>query len=94
MSSERRLHPLTILFEIGESLRQFAIPIILLLFAGSRRSGGADVGPALAVALFGAFAAIGRYLAFRYRYDPSELVVRSGIFVKEAPAIARRTSSV
>jgi putative membrane protein len=82
MSSELRLHPLTILFEIGASLRQFAIPIVVLLFVGRTRSGEMNLVPALAVIVLGTLGALARYFAFRYRYGATELVVRSGFLVK------------
>src|SRR5262249_37711495 len=68
------LHPLTLAFVLFN--RRLLVPVAILLFA-SRRAAGPD---RWIVALFvpGAVAAVWRYATFRYRYDPTELVVRSG----------------
>src|SRR3546814_18930522 len=39
-SDERRLHPLSWLFVLLAQLRQFALPLIVLVFAGGRGAGG------------------------------------------------------
>ena len=36
MPSERRLHPWTLLFNLAGQARQFAVPLLLALFVGSR----------------------------------------------------------
>jgi putative membrane protein len=75
---ERRLHPLSWLFVLLASLREFALPLIALLFFG--RSGGETwewfglVGVAALTGL-----AIVRYFTYRFRIDAGELVIRSGV---------------
>lgn len=89
--SERRLHPVSILFALGQSLRAFAVPL-LLLFVGSQSTGR---GPFRGVPGSGNWdswalwllvpimaAAVVRYLTFRMRYEGTELVIRSGLFFK------------
>ena len=82
MSSERRLHPLSLLFELGGSLRQLAVPLIALLFVARSRSGEANLIAAAGIVVISTGLALARYLAYRYRYDPSELVIRSGVLVR------------
>lgn len=75
---ERRLHPFSWLFVLLEQLRQFALPLIALLFFG--RGGGNTwewfglVGVGVLTAL-----AVIRYFTYRFRIDADELVIRSGI---------------
>ena len=80
--SERRLHPLTLLFDIGGDLRQIAIPLVIVVFVSQSRSGGTQLVAPLIVLLITAVIAVARYLSYSYRYDASELVIRSGIFVR------------
>jgi putative membrane protein len=80
-SSEHRLHPLSILFQLIGQLRALLVPAILVIFGA--RSTGMDWeiwGPVLLVPYTGA--AFLRYLTLRYRYDPTEFVIRSGLFVR------------
>jgi putative membrane protein len=81
MSSERRLHPLSLLFTLGSQLRQMVVPLVLAFFADQAR----DEGPLLTLVLLvpSIIVAIGQYVVFRYRYDEKELVVHSGIFVRK-----------
>jgi putative membrane protein len=89
-SSEQRLHPASILFDTARYARVFLWPALLAFFSGGRRP-GPDLGrfdygdvdvwlwilvlPSLALSL-------ARYLSFRLRYDPNELVIRSGILFR------------
>src|SRR5687768_5494959 len=76
--SERRLHPLTLLFDIGGDLRQVAIPLVIVFFVSQSRSGGTQLVAPLIVLLITAAIAVARYVSYSYRYDASELVIRSG----------------
>lgn len=92
MPSEQRLHPATLLFDIAKHLRNFALPALLVFFGASSSSGGAGGSygrlpagwevwllvpfvPAVAISVV-------RYLTFRLRYDPHELVIRSGFLFR------------
>lgn len=76
---ERRLHPLSWLFVLLEQLRQFALPLIALLFFGGRGSGQAwEWFGLIGVALLTG-AAVVRYFTYRFRIEQGELVIRSGI---------------
>jgi putative membrane protein len=75
---ERRLHPLSWLFVLLQQLREFALPLIALLFFG--RGGNewwewAGLGAAALLTL----AAVARYYSYRFRIAGDELVIRSGI---------------
>jgi putative membrane protein len=92
MPSEQRLHPASILFAFGGSLKQFALPGLVVLLTAGRSSGGPDgrIGymPAnwelwmMLLLIPSALVAIARYLSFRLRYEGTELVIRSGIIFR------------
>ncbi|MGH7465247.1 MAG: PH domain-containing protein, partial [Longimicrobiales bacterium] len=88
-SSERRLHPATILFETGRLLPRLALPMVALLFATWERRGGALsvliwIGAIIALVIV---TSILRYLRFSYRYDERELVIRSGMITRNERSI-------
>ena len=74
--SERRLHPFSFLFAIADTARQILFPAIFALFATRVR----DTWELGAVVILIPLAAIafGRALSFRYRFDTTELIIRSG----------------
>lgn len=80
MASERRLHPLSFVFAVQDSVKQFLFPAALALFA-VRSLESWEVLTALLI-LPVAVAAFGRTLSVRYRFDDMELVIRSGFFFK------------
>jgi putative membrane protein len=71
-----RLHPLSLLFSVGALARNLLLPGIIVLAVASRGRYEAYFMilflPAVARALF-------KYLTFRYRFDPDELVIREGL---------------
>lgn len=81
MPFEGRLHPLSFLFDVGGQLKQLIVPgIVLLVGAGSA---GFDWQAWLLVLVVPSAAiAIVRCLTFRYRFDESELVIRSGLIFR------------
>lgn len=81
-SEARRLHPLTLLFDIGADLRRAFIPLIaVVFFSRSRPDEWGLVTPLLLVAIT-TLVALVRYFTFTYRYEPNDLVIRSGVFVR------------
>lgn len=91
MPSEQRLHPATLLFDIVRHLRTFAFPALLVFFGTSQSGGPGGMFKGipsgwevwLVVLLVPALAASAiRYLTFRLRYEPHELVIRSGLLFR------------
>lgn len=82
---EQRLHPLSWLFELFNVLRQFIVPIIILLFTGQgdRYELWGLLGVGVMVPL-----AVARYYSFRYRIGGDRIVIRSGLFHKTVRDIA------
>lgn len=81
MSSERRLHPVSVLFGIGARLKELALPLIVVLFTAGRSGLGWQVWLLWLLVPY-AIIAIGRVLTFRYRYDEHELVIRTGLIFR------------
>ena len=89
MPSEQRLHPASILFAFGRSLKTFALPglLVLLTAGGSSGGPGGSFGRLpgnwevwmMLLLIPSALRAVARYLSFRVRYEGAELVIRSGI---------------
>lgn len=89
MPSEQRLHPVSILFAFGGSLKAFALPGLLVLVLGRSSPGGpgdaaARMPPNWEVWLMlflvpAALLAVARYVSFRVRYEHTELIIRSGL---------------
>ncbi len=76
---ELRLHPLSWLFELLNVLKQFLLPIIILLFTGK----GNDYELwGLVVIGFMVPLAVARYITFRYRIGSDRIVIRSGLLHK------------
>ena len=74
-----RLHPLSLLFSIGSLAKSLLLPGMIVLVWGLR--GGYEAWfmilfvPAVVSALF-------KYLTYRYRFDPDELVIREGLIFR------------
>lgn len=79
LERQRRLHPLSWLFVLIVQLRQFAFPLIVLLFTG--RGDRNEFWPLIGVAALAVYS-IFQYFTYRYRVLDGELVVRSGVFQK------------
>jgi len=82
---EQRLHPLSWLFELFNVLRQFIVPILILLFTGQgdRYELWGLLGVGVMVPL-----AVARYYSFRYRIGRDRIVIRSGLLHKTVRDIA------
>ena len=84
MPSELRLHPFSILFAFLTQLRAFVLPGILVLVGASTRGTGEWQPWMMLFLVPTAIVATLRYVSFRYRYEPHEMVIRSGlVFRKE-----------
>jgi putative membrane protein len=82
MPSEHRLHPWSVLFLLGAQVRQFAVPVLLALFVGSRA--GRDNWELYALPILVPYAGfvIIRYFTFQYAFGDGELVIRSGLIFR------------
>lgn len=80
MVSERRLHPLSFLFAIQESAKQFIVPAVVALFAARGRSSW-EIWAAFVVVPM-ALVALARAWSVRYHFDETEFVLRSGFIFK------------
>jgi len=81
MPSEQRLHPASILFSLGSLVRSFALPGILVVVGGSQGWWGWQSW-LLWLAIPYSIVGIGRYFTFRYRYEPHEMVIRTGFIFR------------
>ena len=78
--NERRLHPWSWLFVLLQQLRQFIVPLLVLLFLG--RGDSYALWPLVGVAALAA-TSVWRYFTYRYRIDDDRLVVREGVFQRQ-----------
>jgi len=81
MSSEQRLHPLSIVLNLGKALGDFLLPAVLVFFAARRAGESWEAWLAVLLIPYSALA-IARYLTFRFRYGADALIVRSGVLVR------------
>jgi putative membrane protein len=79
--SERRLHPVSFLFQLASQGRELLLPGLFVLLAGARSESWQIFGMILFVPY--ALVAVARALVFRYSLEPEELVIRSGLIVKQ-----------
>ncbi|MDH5830586.1 PH domain-containing protein [Luteimonas sp. M1R5S18] len=76
---DRRLHPWSWLFVLIGSVRQFLVPLLVLVIFGGRREDGVQLAVAgVAVAVL-ALLAVWRYFTYRYRIEGDSLFIRSGL---------------
>ena len=78
---ERRLHPWSWLFVLIQQLKQFILPLIALLFFGSRANDDGpwwtSIAPLIAIGVL-AVASLLRYFTYRYRIGSDVLSIRDG----------------
>ena len=73
---EQRLHPLSWLFVLVQQLKQFLLPILVLLLFG--RGDRNELWGLVAVGVL-ALVSVWQYYTYRYRIEADSLVVRSGL---------------
>jgi putative membrane protein len=78
MPSDHRLHPSSLLFQLVAQARAFAIPALVVLVGAGNVGFGWQVWLLLLLVPY-TFLALARYVSFRYRYEPHEMVIRTGI---------------
>jgi membrane protein YdbS with pleckstrin-like domain len=79
--AERRLHPWSWLFVLLAQLKEFAIPLLALLFFG--RGGDWQEAAAAVAAVVLSLVAVLRYYTYRFRIDAGELVIRDGVLQRQ-----------
>ncbi|WP_243708129.1 PH domain-containing protein [Luteimonas arsenica] len=82
---ERRLHPWSWLFVLLQQLRQFIVPLLVLVFLG--RGDSYALWPLVGVAALAA-ASVWKYFTYRYEVEADRLVVRDGLLernVRQVP---------
>lgn len=82
---ELRLHPLSWLFELLNVLKQFIVPIVILLFTG--KSDNYELWGLIGIGFIVPLS-IARYVTFRYRIGRDRIVIRSGLLHKTVRDIA------
>ena len=82
MSSERRLHPYSIAFAFLTQIRLFIVPGIFVYLGAQRNESDWWQPWMMLFILPNAAFAVFRHLTYRYRYDDSELVIRSGLLFR------------
>jgi len=75
IAPEQRLHPWSWLFTLLQQLKQFALPLLILLFTG--RGDGNELWPLIGVAALVVVSLL-RYFTYRYRIEADRLVIREG----------------
>lgn len=80
--SERKLHPVSFVFEIASHTRQLLLPGLFVLIAGAR---GSDSWQAYGMLFFVpvALVSVARALVFRYQLQADEMEIRSGLIFKQ-----------
>jgi len=73
---EQRLHPLSWLFLLIGQLKQFALPLLVLLFTGRRND--SDLWGLVGVVGLLAYSLV-QYFTYRYRIEGDGVVIRSGL---------------
>jgi len=76
---ERRLHPWSWLFVLLGSLRQFLLPLAVVVVYGGRREESYQLVIAGVAVMALALVSIWRYFTYRYRIDGDSLFIRSGL---------------
>jgi putative membrane protein len=80
MPSDQRFHPLTIVFALGGELRNFLFPAVLAFMTANQDNQAERFF--LVFLVPGAILSVGRYFTSTYRYDATELVIRTGLIFK------------
>ena len=82
--AERRLHPWSWLFVLGQQLRQFIVPLVALMIFGGRGDRGdfwMSIGPMIAVGALMVISVL-QYFTYRYRVGKDGLTIRDGLLAR------------
>lgn len=81
---DKRLHPLSWVFVLLASIRQFILPLVAIVIFGARDDGSAW-GALFVIPLV--VAAVWRQYLYRYGFGPRGLVIREGLFFRNVRQI-------
>jgi len=84
VAAERRLHPMSWLFVLVQQLKQFVLPLVVLLVFG--RGDRNELWPLIGVAVL-VVLSLWQYFTYRYGVAGDRLVVRSGLFERSLRVI-------
>lgn len=79
--TDQRLHPWSWLFVLLQQLRQFVVPLLVLLVAGRRSGPGGDYAewaPLIGVGVL-VLVSVLQYFTYRYRIGSDAITIRSGL---------------
>jgi len=82
---EHRLHPWSWLFVTLQHMKQFILPLLVLLFAG--RGDRNELWPLIGVGVL-ALVSVWQYFTYRYRLLPDRIEIRSGLLERKLRQIA------
>ena len=82
---EHRLHAWSWLFVTLQHMKQFILPLLVLLFAG--RGDRNELWPLIGVGVL-ALASVWQYFTYRYRLLPERIEIRSGLLERKLRQIA------
>src|SRR5262245_753480 len=77
VAAVRRLHPMSWLFVLVQQLKQFVLPLVVLLVFG--RGDRNELWPLIGVAVL-VVLSLWQYFTYRYGVAGDRLVIRSGLF--------------
>jgi putative membrane protein len=80
-SEERWLHPASFVFALASHLKQLVLPGLVVLITAGAGAGDWQIWIMVLFVPY-AIASIGRTLSYRYRFEPSELVIRTGFIFR------------
>ena len=89
-AAERRLHPLSWLFTLIGQLKQFALPLLVLLITG--KGNNADLWGLVGVGVLMVWS-VAQYFTYRYRIESDGVVIRSGLFQRSLRHIPFATTA-
>ncbi|MGH8083375.1 MAG: PH domain-containing protein [Lysobacter sp.] len=82
--ADRRLHPMSWLFVLIQHLKQYIVPLMILVFVG--RGDRNELWSLIGVAVL-VLVALWRYATYRYGVGAGGLVIRSGLFTRSLRVI-------
>ncbi|HYG64440.1 MAG TPA: PH domain-containing protein [Thermoanaerobaculia bacterium] len=80
--ADRRLHPLSIFFGFAAQIPKLVLPGVFVLFSARSSQWAEWQLWAMLLLIPYTLVAVGRYITLRYRYEPHEIVIRTGLLFR------------